>query len=48
MRYYLLIIAIFAFWGSNLNAQIDQEFWFAPPDLTQGTQGEINGKNDTT
>ncbi len=25
------------------NAQIDQEFWFAPPDLTQGTQGEING-----
>ena len=43
MRYYLLIIAIFAFWGSNLNAQIDQEFWFAPPDLTQGTQGEING-----
>jgi gliding motility-associated-like protein len=43
MRYYLLIIAIFAVLGTNLNAQIDQEFWFAPPDLTQGTQGEING-----
>lgn len=27
----------------KLNAQIDQEFWFGPPDLTQGTQGEING-----
>ena len=25
------------------NSQIDQEFWFAPPDLTQGTQSEING-----
>lgn len=24
-------------------AQIDQEFWFGAPDLTQGTQGEING-----
>lgn len=24
------------------NAQIDQEFWFAPPDLTQGNQSEIN------
>jgi gliding motility-associated-like protein len=45
MRYYLLIIAIFAFVGKNLNAQIDQEFWFAPPDLTQGTQGEINGNS---
>ena len=43
MRYHLLIIAIFAFLGTNLTAQIDQEFWFAPPDLTQGTQGEING-----
>ena len=43
MRYHLLIITIFAFLGTNLNAQIDQEFWFAPPDLTQGTQGEING-----
>jgi gliding motility-associated-like protein len=26
-----------------VSAQIDQEFWFAPPDLTQGTQSEING-----
>jgi len=24
-------------------SQIDQEFWFGAPDLTQGTQGEING-----
>ena len=43
MRYRLLFIAILAFWGINSTAQIDQEFWFAPPDLTQGTQGEING-----
>jgi gliding motility-associated-like protein len=43
MRNRLLILAIFAFWGINSNAQIDQEFWFAPPDLTQGTIGEING-----
>jgi gliding motility-associated-like protein len=43
MRYSLLIIAFIALLGFKLSAQIDQEFWFAPPDLTQGTQGEING-----
>jgi gliding motility-associated-like protein len=37
-----LFLGLFLF-TPKINAQIDQEFWFAPPDLTQGTQGEING-----
>lgn len=38
-----LALMAMLFIGNNIHAQIDQEFWFAPPDLTQGTQGEING-----
>ena len=37
-----LFLGLFLF-APKINAQIDQEFWFAPPDLTQGTQSEING-----
>jgi len=43
MNKILSIICGVLFLSSNVSAQIDQEFWFAPPDLTQGTQGEING-----
>ena len=43
MRYSLIIASIITFFSFQLSAQIDQEFWFAAPDLTQGTQGEING-----
>ena len=43
MRYSLIFVTLISFWGLRLSAQIDQEFWFAAPDLTQGTQGEING-----
>lgn len=43
MNKILSIICGFFFISISLSAQIDQEFWFAPPDLTQGTQGEING-----
>jgi len=39
----ILSVFLVFFLGINTYAQIDQEFWFAPPDLTQGTQGEING-----
>ncbi len=38
----IAFVALLCF-GKIGQAQIDQEFWFAPPDLTQGTQGEING-----
>ena len=43
MRNSLIIASIISFFSFQLSAQIDQEFWFAAPDLTQGTQGEING-----
>ena len=45
MRYSLLLLLLIVVITGRLNAQIDQEFWFAPPDLTQGTQGEINSGN---
>lgn len=38
----LVFFSLCIFFG-KLNAQIDQEFWFAPPDLIRGTQSEING-----
>ena len=43
MRYSLIIVTLISFLSFKSTAQIDQEFWFAAPDLTQGTQGEING-----
>lgn len=43
MRYLLLIVTFVSLFSFKSTAQIDQEFWFAAPDLTQGTQGEING-----
>ncbi|MFM2286790.1 MAG: hypothetical protein RLZZ543_2287, partial [Bacteroidota bacterium] len=43
MRNSLLALIILTFFGIKASAQIDQEFWFGAPDLTQGTQGEING-----
>ena len=44
MRFSHIIVTIF-FFSLQLSAQIDKEFWFAAPDLTQGTQGEINGNS---
>jgi gliding motility-associated-like protein len=38
-----LLVLLFTIISSSGFAQIDQEFWFGAPDLTQGTQGEING-----
>ena len=43
MRYSLLVVLFISIFFSQASAQIDQEFWFGAPDLTQGTQGEING-----
>jgi gliding motility-associated-like protein len=43
MRYPLLVVLFISIFFSQASAQIDQEFWFGAPDLTQGTQGEING-----
>jgi len=40
MRYSLLLLLLLSVITGRLNAQIDQEFWFAPPDLTQGTPSE--------
>ena len=43
MRNSLLTFFLSLIFISATKAQIDQEFWFAAPDLTQGTQSEING-----
>jgi len=43
MRYSLLVFIFVSVFCLQSKAQIDQEFWFGAPDLTQGTQGEING-----
>lgn len=43
MRNSLLALCISTLISMTGIAQIDQEFWFGAPDLTQGTQSEING-----
>ncbi len=43
MRNPLLVVIFISIFCFQAKAQIDQEFWFGAPDLTQGTQGEING-----
>jgi gliding motility-associated-like protein len=45
MRNTLLVLILSTFVSISGFAQIDQEFWFAAPDLTQGTPGEFNSGN---
>lgn len=42
-RFVRAFIVAFLFLSSMVNAQIDQEFWFAPPDLIMGSPSEISG-----
>lgn len=44
-RFKLLVLAFFSgfLFNQEVNAQIDQEFWFAPPEITCGTASECNG-----
>jgi hypothetical protein len=43
MNQLLRVIFTVILFSSLAHAQIDQEFWFAPPDLIMGNQSEING-----
>ncbi|MEX1189427.1 MAG: gliding motility-associated C-terminal domain-containing protein [Bacteroidia bacterium] len=45
MRNTLLVVFLFLVASSSSFGQIDQEFWFGAPDLTQGTPGEFNSGN---
>ena len=45
MRNTLLVLILSTFVSISGFAQIDQEFWFAAPYLTQGTPGEFNSGN---